>query len=82
MIIYPLSFEVMRRILRILILTNNNDNADEEVVDPKQTAAMKQKFLLPPTPDDVLIKWKVVFSDICREETQTCVACWENDGTY
>ena len=74
----------MRRVLRILILTDNNDNADEEVVDPKQTAAMTQKFLLPPTPDDVLInnKWKVVFSDICREEAQTCVACWENDGTY
>ena len=44
----------MRRILRILILTDNNDNADEKVVDPKQTAAMTQKFLLPPTPDDVL----------------------------
>ena len=58
MIIYPLSFEVMRRILRILILTDNNDNADEKVVDPKQTAAMTQKFLLPPTPDDVLINGK------------------------
>ena len=58
MIIYQLSFEVMRRILRILILTDNNDNADEKVVDPKQTAAMTQKFLLPPTPDDVLINGK------------------------
>ena len=38
--------------------SDDDNNADEEIVDPKETAAMTQKFLLPPTPDDVLNgKW-------------------------